>query len=79
MRPPTMRYVKVDQTLLQFARYPADLVHGEAEEWQGYQQRFPAMVGKNIFLSIDEYAYFGGGFGRAVDAQAVARLRHDLQ
>lgn len=22
------------------------------------------MVGKNIFLSIDEYAYFGGGFGR---------------
>ena len=59
-------YVKVDQTLLQFARYPADLVHGEAEEWQGYQQRFPAMAGKNIFLSIDEYAYFGGGFGRPV-------------
>ncbi len=59
-------YVKVDQTLLQFARYPADLVHGQAEEWQGYQQRFPAMAGKNIFLSIDEYAYFGGGFGRPV-------------
>jgi len=57
-------YVKVDQTLLQFARYPADLVHGEAEEWAGYQQRFPAMKQKNIFLSIDEYAYFGGGFGR---------------
>jgi alpha-N-arabinofuranosidase len=57
-------YVKVDQTLLQFARYPADLVHGEAEEWHGYQQRFPSMVGKNIFLSIDEYAYFSGGFGR---------------
>ena len=33
---------------------------------QGYQQRFPAMIGKNIFLSIDEYAYFGGGFGRPV-------------
>jgi len=57
-------YVKVDQTLLQFARYPANLVHGQAEEWQGYQQRFPAMASKNIFLSIDEYAYFGGGFGR---------------
>jgi alpha-N-arabinofuranosidase len=57
-------YVKVDQTLLQFARYPADLVHGQAEEWQGYQQRFPAMAEKKIFLSIDEYAYFGGGFGR---------------
>ncbi|HEY1806651.1 MAG TPA: alpha-N-arabinofuranosidase [Terracidiphilus sp.] len=81
-------YVKVDQTLLQFARYPADLVHEEAEEWQGYQQRFPAMIGrdgtgsdatdksgtgKNIFLSIDEYAYFGGGFGRAVTLkQALA-------
>jgi alpha-N-arabinofuranosidase len=57
-------YVKVDQTTVQFARYPADLVHGQAEEWQGYQQRFPAMAAKNIFLSIDEYAYFGGGFGR---------------
>jgi alpha-L-arabinofuranosidase len=59
-------YVKVDQTLLEFARYPANLVHGQAEEWQGYQQRFPVMVDKKIFLSIDEYAYFGGGFGRAV-------------
>jgi alpha-N-arabinofuranosidase len=58
-------YVKVDQTLLEFARYPANIVHGQAEEWQGYQQRFPAMVDKKIFLSIDEYAYFGGGFGRA--------------
>src|SRR5579863_1507112 len=66
-------YVKVDQTLLQYARYPADLVHEEAEEWHGYQQRFPAMVQKNIFLSIDEYAYFGGGFGRAVTLkQALA-------
>ena len=57
-------YVKVDQSQLEFARYPANLVHGQAEEWQGYQQRFPAMASKNIFLSIDEYAYFGGGFGR---------------
>jgi alpha-L-arabinofuranosidase len=59
-------YVKVDQTLLEFARYPANIVHGQAEEWQGYQQRFPAIADKKIFLSIDEYAYFGGGFGRAV-------------
>ena len=55
-------YVRVDQTLLEFARYPANIVHGQAEEWQGYQQRFPAMVDKKIFLSIDEYAYFGGSF-----------------
>jgi len=66
-------YVKVDQTLLQFARYPADIMHGQAEEWQGYQQRFPQMAAKNIFLSIDEYAYFGGGFGRPVTLkQALA-------
>ena len=58
-------YVKVDQTPLEWARYPADIVRLKAEEWQGYQQRFPAMVDKKIFLSIDEYAYFGGGFGEA--------------
>jgi len=56
--------VKVDQTLLEYARYPANIVRVKAEEWQGYQQRFPAMLDKKTFLSIDEYAYFGGGFGR---------------
>ena len=50
---------------LEFARYPANIVQLQAEEWDGYQQRFPAMLNKHIFLSIDEYAYFGGGFGRA--------------
>jgi alpha-L-arabinofuranosidase len=29
----------------------------------GYQQRFPAMRDQKIFLSVDEYAYFGGGRG----------------
>jgi alpha-L-arabinofuranosidase len=53
-------YVPVDQTPLEFARYPANIVHLKAQEWQGYQQRFPAMLDKKIFLSIDEYAYFGG-------------------
>ena len=56
--------VKVDQTLLEFARYPANIVRAQAEAWQGYQQRFPAITDKKIFLSVDEYAYFGGGFGR---------------
>ncbi|MGO8757471.1 MAG: alpha-N-arabinofuranosidase [Terracidiphilus sp.] len=66
-------YVKVDQTLLEWARYPANIVHGQAEEWQGYQQRFPEMVDKKIFLSIDEYAYFGAGFGRSTTLrQALA-------
>lgn len=58
-------YVKVDQNLLESARYGANVVLKKAEEWQGYQQRFPAMREKNIFLSIDEYAYFGGGFNRS--------------
>ena len=39
----------------------------KAEEWQGYQQHFPAMLDKKTFLSIDEWAYFGGGFGRGVN------------
>jgi len=60
-------YEKVDQTTLEWARYAANVVHRKAEEWQGYQQRFPAMLDKKIFLSIDEYAYFGGGFGQGVN------------
>lgn len=60
-------YVKVDQTPLEWARYAANVVHRKTEEWQGYQQRFPMMLKKKIFLSIDEYAYFGGGFGRGVN------------
>jgi alpha-N-arabinofuranosidase len=56
--------VKVEQTLLEYARYPANIVRVKAEEWQGYQQRFPPMLDKKTFLSVDEYAYFGGGFGR---------------
>ena len=60
-------YDNVDQTPLEYARYPANIVHLNAEEWQRYQQRFPAMLDKHIFLSIDEYAYFGGNFNRPPD------------
>jgi len=58
-------YVKVNQTLLESARYGANVVLKKAEEWEGYEQRFPQMREKKIFLSIDEYAYFGGGFNRS--------------
>jgi alpha-N-arabinofuranosidase len=61
-KPSDDAYVKEDMTLLEMARYPADTVRLKAEEWQGYQQRFPVMVEKKIPLSIDEYAYFGGTF-----------------
>ena len=31
----------------------------KADQWHEYQKRFPAMLDKKIFLSIDEYAYSG--------------------
>jgi alpha-L-arabinofuranosidase len=37
----------------------------KAEEWKIYQQRFPAVRERHIFLSIDEYAYTGNSFGAA--------------
>ena len=52
-------YVNVDQNLLDWARYPSNRVRLKAEEWQEYEKRFPAMIDKKIFLSIDEYAYSG--------------------
>jgi alpha-N-arabinofuranosidase len=68
--------VKIDQTLLEFARFPADTVRLKAEEWRGYQKRFPQVVEKKIPLSIDEYAYFnftaGGPFGGETLKQALA-------
>jgi alpha-N-arabinofuranosidase len=60
-------YDKLDQTTLEYARYPANIVHLNAQSWTRYQQRFPAMLTNKIFLSIDEYAYFGGAFNRAPD------------
>jgi alpha-L-arabinofuranosidase len=77
-------YDDVEQTPLEYARYPANIVHLKAQEWQRYQERFPAMRDKHIFLSMDEYAYFGGNFNRTPDlklALAYAmtfneRLRH---
>ena len=33
---------------------------GKGEEWRKYEQRYPEMKTKEIFLSNDEYAYTGG-------------------
>ncbi len=76
-KPSDDAFVKVDMTPLESARYAADTVRLKAEEWQGYEQRFPWIVNK-VKLSIDEYAYFGGGapgegvFGRTTMKQALA-------
>lgn len=65
-------WVKYDPTTLQFARYAGDVIRRKAEEWEGYQQRFPEMIRKKTFLSIDEYAYFGAsGFGRGVTLKSA--------
>jgi len=45
--------------LLEFVRSPSNQVRMKAEEWGIYQQRFPAIKEKHIFLSMDEYAYTG--------------------
>ena len=52
------------QTVLEWARYPANRVRKKAEEWQEYQKRFPAILDKKIFLSIDEYAYSAAAVSR---------------
>jgi alpha-N-arabinofuranosidase len=57
--------VTYDPTPLEYARHAGDVVRRHAEAWEGYQKRFPRMVDKKIFLSLDEYAYGGLGGGGA--------------
>ncbi|MFZ2022940.1 MAG: alpha-N-arabinofuranosidase [Terracidiphilus sp.] len=73
-------YVKVDMSLLESVRYPADTVRLKAEEYEGYQKRLPEMVEKKIPLSIDEYAYFNftPGSGDAFDAFGGEPLKQGL-
>lgn len=52
-------YVPAHETLLEWVRHPSNRVHLKAEEWHEYERRFPAMLDKKIFLSIDEYSYSG--------------------
>jgi alpha-N-arabinofuranosidase len=53
-------YVNADETVLEWIRHPSNRVHKKSEEWQEYVKRYPAMLDKKIFLSIDEYGYGGG-------------------
>lgn len=48
-----------DAELIEYVRSPSNQVRMKAEEWKIYEQRFPAIREKKIFLSMDEYAYFG--------------------
>jgi alpha-L-arabinofuranosidase len=48
-----------DEELIEWARSPSNQVRMKADEWQIYERRFPKIKTDHIFLSIDEYAYFG--------------------
>jgi len=63
--PDTAADVTYQPTPLEYARHAGDVVRRHAEEWEGYQKRFPQMLDKRIFLSLDEYAYGGLGGGGA--------------
>jgi alpha-N-arabinofuranosidase len=71
-------YVNVDETLLEWVRHPANRVHKKAEEWQEYVKRFPAMLDKKIFLSIDEYGYAGGPGGNFKTALAYGMVLNEM-
>ncbi|HEX6510597.1 MAG TPA: alpha-L-arabinofuranosidase C-terminal domain-containing protein [Chloroflexota bacterium] len=68
-----------DAELIEFARSPSNQVRMKAEEWAIYQQRFPAIKDKHIFLSIDEFAYIGGSFGAPPDLKRALAYSMVLQ
>ena len=57
--PPRYGYVPVKQSLIEWARVPSNRVRVKAEEWAHYQELYPEIKNKKIFLSIDEWAYTG--------------------
>ena len=71
-------YVRYEPTTLEYARYAGDIVRRHAEEWEGYQKRFPQMVDKKIFLSIDEYGYGIGGGGGANGPNLKSALAYGM-
>jgi alpha-L-arabinofuranosidase len=49
--------VKVDESLLEFARRPANRVRNKVEAYEEYRNRFPALQAKPVPMVIDEWAY----------------------
>jgi alpha-N-arabinofuranosidase len=64
-------YVNIDETALESVRRPSNRVHKKAEEWNEYVKRFPAMLDKKLFLSIDEYGYGAGSMKSALAAGMI--------
>jgi alpha-N-arabinofuranosidase len=65
-----------DLELIEYARSPSNQVRMKADEWQIYRQRFPAIDRDHIFLSIDEYAYFGPATLKS--ALAYSMVMHEM-
>ncbi|CCA90085.1 alpha-L-arabinofuranosidase C-terminal domain-containing protein [Novosphingobium sp. PP1Y] len=68
-----------DAELMEYARSPSNQVRMKAEIWDIYRQWFPRIDKDHIFLSIDEYAYFGGANLKSALAYAMVMqemLRH---
>lgn len=57
--PSNYGYVPVKESLVEWARRPANRVRLKSEAWHEYERRFPAMKEKKPFLAIDEWAYTG--------------------
>jgi len=68
-----------DAELIEFVRSPSNQVRMKADEWGIYQQRFPAIKDKHIFLSIDEFAYIGTSFGSPPDLKLALAYATVLQ
>jgi alpha-N-arabinofuranosidase len=52
-------WARAQESLVDWARRPSNRVRLKADAWKEYQNRFPAMKDKKIFLAIDEWAYTG--------------------
>ena len=70
--------VTFEPTTLEYARYAGDVIKRYADDWEGYQKRFPLMVSRKIFLSLDEYSYGGGGGGRGTGPNLKSALAYGM-
>ena len=58
--PPRYGYVPLEnETLVDWAHRPSNRVRTKVEAWEEYKKRFPAIMDKKIFMSMDEWAYTG--------------------
>lgn len=53
----TAYMAKVDESLVEFARRPANRVRNKVEAYEEYQNRIPALKSKPVPMVIDEWAY----------------------